>query len=80
MDEQRYVLAGLKALFPSASDLYVDINHKECEIKVSVDEFQGEIRESLIGNYIRFTMVDYCDTYPYKYVFAYQFTKALSGE
>ncbi len=62
----------LRGIFTSASDIYVDPDIKECEVKVSGDEYQGEIFERLVGDNVYLEMVDFCDTYPYKYVFSYK--------
>lgn len=66
------VSESLRRLFTTASDIFVDPRTKECEVKISVDEFQGEIREKLFENGIHFQMVDFWDNYPFKYVFQYQ--------
>jgi len=66
-----HVEKSLKETFSSASNIYVDPVNKECEVTISVDDFQGEIEERLFENGVFLTMVDYCDTYPYKYVFNY---------
>lgn len=62
----------LKTAFRSASDIFIDTLQRECEVKVSVDEFVGEIMHHINGNGIKLSMVDYCDVYPYKYVFSYK--------
>ena len=62
---------SLKKSFGSASNIYVDPVLKECEVTISIDDFQGEIEERLFENGVFLTMVDYCDIYPYKYVFNY---------
>ncbi len=62
---------SLKGSFHSASNIYVDPISKECEVTISIDDFQGEIEERLYENGVFLTMVDYCDTFPYKYVFNY---------
>ena len=41
--------------------------------KVSIDEYQGEFEGRLVSANIHYILVDYCDTYPFKYVFSYQF-------
>ncbi len=66
------VTSSLKKLFESASDIYVDTKNKECEAKVSVDDFRGEITNRLFESGVQFTMVDYWDTLPFKYVFQYR--------
>ncbi len=70
--EKSKVASSLKRLFESASDIYVDTLNKECEAKISVDEFQGEISERLFEGGVQFMMVDYWDTFPFKYVFQYR--------
>jgi hypothetical protein len=70
--ERQTVEAGLRKLFTSATDIFIDTNVKECEVKISVDEYQGELVGQLFENGIRFNMVDYCDIYPFKYVFSYK--------
>jgi hypothetical protein len=62
----------LEGNFISASDIFVDTNVKECEVKVSVDEFEGEIIRKLYGNGMKLDMVDFSDIYPFKYVFSYR--------
>jgi hypothetical protein len=71
MNEIEIVTNALKNLFSSASDIYVDTAYRECELKVSAEDFQGEISSCLFENEIRFEMVDFWDNYPYKYVFGY---------
>jgi hypothetical protein len=73
--EKQSVEAGLRLLFNSASDIFIDTEIKECEVKISVDEYQGELREMLFENGMQFSMVDYCDIYPFKYVFSYKKVK-----
>jgi hypothetical protein len=70
--EVNKVTNSLKKLFESASDIYVDTENKECEAKISVDEFQGEITNKLYEGGVQFIMVDYWDTLPFKYVFQYR--------
>lgn len=70
--EVTIVTDSLRKLFETASDIYVDTKTKECEAKISVDEFQGEITGRLIEDGVQFLMVDYWDTYPFKYVFQYR--------
>ena len=70
--ESSKVINSLKKLFPTAYDIYVDTENKECEAKISVDEFQGEITERLFQDGVQFVMVDYWDTLPFKYVFQYK--------
>ncbi len=69
--EEIKVSQSLKKLFTSASDIFVDPITKECEVKISVDEFKGEITEKLIEDGIHFQMVDFWDNYPFKYIFQY---------
>jgi hypothetical protein len=73
--EKTVIESGLRSLFATASDIFIDPSIKECEVKISVDEFQGEILGNLYESGIRFNMVDYCDTYPFKYVFSYKLVK-----
>lgn len=61
----------LQRTFKSASDIFIDPSSGECEVKVSVDEFEGEISRRLFSNGVKLSMVDYNDTYPFKYVFSY---------
>ncbi len=63
---------SLRLAFPTASDIYIDHNTKECEVTVSIDDFQGEIDGHLYENGVVLKMVDYCDEYPFKYVFRYK--------
>lgn len=70
-EEQIRVSQSLQSFFSSASNIYVDPETKECEVTVSVDEFQGEISGYLHESGVKLQMVDYCDTYPFKYVFNY---------
>lgn len=69
--EENMVVKCLKNTFPSASDIFVDTTLKECEVKVSVDDYQGEIPGKISDNGIILEMVDFCDVFPYKYVFSY---------
>jgi hypothetical protein len=71
MGEIEIVTNSLKSLFSSASDIYVDVKSRECELKVSVDDFRGEISGRLFENGISFEMVDFWDNFPYKYIFQY---------
>lgn len=66
------VTDSLRKIFETASDIYVDTKTKECEAKISVDEFQGEITGKLFESGVQFIMVDYWDTLPFKYVFQYR--------
>jgi hypothetical protein len=70
--EKRHIEGSLKKLFETASDIFIDTMSKECEVKISVDEFQGEIPGRLYENGVQFNMIDYCDIYPFKYVFSYR--------
>ncbi|MBP7850152.1 MAG: hypothetical protein KA053_07750 [Lentimicrobiaceae bacterium] len=73
------VTNGLRSLFNSATDIFVDPLNKECEVKVSIDEYQGEFEGRLVSANIHYILVDYCDTYPFKYVFSYQFITSRPG-
>lgn len=75
--EIQQVSRGLSGLFTSASDIFIDTDLKECEVKVSVDDFRGEIDERLVDSHVHYFMVDYCDTFPYKYVFSYKLKKSV---
>ena len=70
--EVKKVESCLRKIFLSASDIYVDPMTKECEVKVSVDEYEGEIDHHIIEDKIKLKMVDFNDTFPYKYVFSYK--------
>jgi len=70
--ESTTVAESLKKLFHTAYDIYVNTATKECEAKISVDEFQGEITEKLYQDGVQFIMVDYWDSLPFKYVFEYK--------
>ncbi|MBU2650173.1 MAG: hypothetical protein KKA81_04500 [Bacteroidetes bacterium] len=76
-DEAQQVIRCLQAAFASASDIYVDTELKECEAKVSVDDFRGEISGKFSEMGITLEMVDFCDTFPYKYVFSYSVARRL---
>ncbi|MBN1340432.1 MAG: hypothetical protein JXA03_13975 [Bacteroidales bacterium] len=71
-DEVNIVKINLRQAFVSASDIYVDIMNKVCEVTVSVDDFQGESIGYIVTDSITFTMIDYVDNYPFKYVFSYR--------
>ncbi|HPE55902.1 MAG TPA: hypothetical protein PK904_05870 [Bacteroidales bacterium] len=73
MNEKEQVEHALRSAFSSASQIYVDTVNHECEVYVSVDEFIGEISQTILSDSVYFKMVDYCDTLPYKYVFNYTF-------
>ncbi|MCF8228963.1 MAG: hypothetical protein K9G58_02255 [Bacteroidales bacterium] len=70
--EKKQVETCLKRVFQTASDVFIDPGTKECEVKVSIDEYQGEIEHQIIENKVKLKMVDFCDTYPFKYVFSYK--------
>jgi hypothetical protein len=75
MDETYFIEFSLKKFFPSGYNIFVDTETKECEVYVSVDDYQGEL-ETLVGdNGVKFNMVDLCDDYPFKYIFQYQLAK-----
>jgi hypothetical protein len=69
--EVKQVEQSLRKAFATATDIYIDPVSKECEVTVSIDDFQGEIMEHLFENGVSLKMVDYCDAYPFKYVFNY---------
>lgn len=73
--EKQKVETGLRRLFTSASNIFIDTDIKECEVRISIDEYQGELRDRLFENGMQFNMVDYCDIYPFKYVFSYKTVK-----
>lgn len=73
--EIKQVEGCLKNLFESATDIFVDTQSKECEVKISVDDYLGEFDNTLIDNKVKLKMVDFCDTYPFKYVFSYNTIK-----
>ena len=62
----------LKHSFKSASNIYIDTNTKECEVTLTGDDYHGELDGYLVGNGVSLKMVDYCDVYPFKYVFSYK--------
>ena len=62
---------SLKAVFQTASNIYVDPETKECEVTISIDEYQGELRDFYVENGVQLKMIDYCDVYPFKYVFSF---------
>ena len=66
------VKALLKNSFQSASNIYVDTFNKECEVSVSIDEYQGVINDFIVDSNVRLQMIDYSDIYPFKYVFYYK--------
>ena len=61
----------LRQAFSSANDIFIDPLSKECETKISVDEYEGEFDHYIIRNKVRLKLIDYNDTYPFKYVFSY---------
>ncbi|NCA86485.1 MAG: hypothetical protein EOM83_13090 [Clostridia bacterium] len=69
--ETDQVTGALRKVFTSASDIYVDTETKECEAKISVDEFRGDITERLFADGVQFKVIDFWDTYPFKYVLQY---------
>lgn len=71
--EQLEVEKRLRNLFASANDIYIDPIMKECEVKVDVEEFNGQIKREIFEDSISLVMVDYSDIFPYKYVFQYRF-------
>lgn len=70
--ENNQIEQSLRQAFPTASDIYIDQVTKECEVTVSIDDFQGELYGQLYENGVVLKMVDYCDEYPFKYVFSYK--------
>lgn len=70
-NEKQQVIKSLKTLFPSAQNVFVDLNSKSCEITVDVEEFRGAISEKLVEKGLKFEMIDYWDIYPFKYIFSY---------
>jgi hypothetical protein len=64
----------LKLTFKSASNIYIDAETQECEVTLSVDDYHGELDGYLVGDGVSLKMVDYCDVYPYKYVFSFKAT------
>jgi hypothetical protein len=61
----------LRKSFESASNIYVNPITKECEVTISIDDYQGELSSKMYENGVCLEMVDYCDVYPFKYVFKY---------
>ncbi len=76
--EENLVIKCLKNTFESANDIYVDTSIRECEVKVSVDDYHGEIVNKISGKGIILEMVDFCDVFPYKYIFSYYPVKTAS--
>ena len=70
--ETEQVTDALRKVFITASDIFVDPDTKECEAKISVDEFRGDITERLFADGVQFKVIDYWDTYPFKYVLQYR--------
>ena len=70
--ERKKVEESLRKSFDSASNIYVDTDSKECEVTISIDDYQGEIKGKLFENGVSLEMIDYCDVYPFKYVFGYK--------
>lgn len=73
VEEQVKIKKSLINLFPSAHDIFVDTELQECSVQISVDEFIDNLSERLLNDNIFFTVVDFNDTYPYKYVFEYRY-------
>jgi len=71
-NEIQLVTQALKNLFSSASDIFVDPNTKECEVKISVEDFRGDITEQLFDSGFGFKVIDYWDNLPFKYIFEYR--------
>jgi hypothetical protein len=71
-NEIQLVTQALKNLFSSASDIFVDPNTKECEVKISVEDFRGDISEQLFDSGFGFKVIDYWDNLPFKYIFEYR--------
>jgi hypothetical protein len=76
MNEQVKVKKSLQKIFPSAHGFFADTDLRECSVMVSIDDFIGEPREKLFSDDVFFSVVDYNDIYPYKYVFAYQLMRS----
>lgn len=76
--EVQQVRKCLQNVFQTAADIFVDTDQRECEVKVSVDEFEGEIFRRLYGHGVTLNMVDFCDNYPFKYVFSYSIAQSVS--
>jgi hypothetical protein len=74
--EKNSVYKCIQGTFTSASDIFIDTSIQECEVTVSVDEFEGEINRKIMGNGVKLLMVDYSDVYPYKYVFSYSLLRS----
>lgn len=65
------VKLSLKNSFQSASNIYVDSVNKECEVTVSMDDYQGAINGFIVNDDVKLKMIDYSDIYPFKYIFYY---------
>ncbi|MBN2174931.1 MAG: hypothetical protein JW731_12425 [Bacteroidales bacterium] len=65
------VVKTLKTVFQTASNIYVDPEARECEVTISIDEYQGELKDFFVENGVQLKMIDYCDVYPFKYVFSF---------
>ncbi len=72
MNESVKVKKSLKKLFPSAHGFFIDSELKECSIIINADDYIGEPQEKLLSDNIFFSVIDFNDVFPYKYVFAYQ--------
>lgn len=70
--EKLQVEKCLRQAFSSANDIFIDPQSKECEAKISVDEYEGEFDHFIISNKVKLKLIDYNDTYPFKYVFSYK--------
>ncbi|MBN3034705.1 MAG: hypothetical protein JW861_03910 [Bacteroidales bacterium] len=70
-EEMHLVRKCLRESFRTASDIFVDTTTRECEVTISVDEYQGELPGYLVAGDVVLSMVDFCDTFPFKYVFSY---------
>ena len=73
--EATKVSDSLRKLFPTASNIFVDTQNKECEVHISVDDFRGIINEKLFEDGVQFLMIDYWDNLPFKYIFEYKTRK-----
>ena len=74
-NETYFIERSLKKFFSSGYNIFVDTESKECEVYISVDDYQGELEPLLCENGVKFNMVDLCDNYPFKYVFQYQLSQ-----
>lgn len=73
--EKLKVANSLKQTFSTAHNIYIDTVTKECEVSISVDDYEGESLQPFFEEGVKFHLVDYCDTYPFKYVFNYVLMK-----